>query len=502
MPPVNAWPLLFLTFPILALAIAGRNTRSAFLAGFCFGLGYFSVCLYWIGVAFLVDAETYLWMMPVMVGGLAGGMALYWGGAAAATAALNRKGLVHLILLAVFFGIAEWLRGHLLTGFPWAAPGLAAMGMGSLNQVASLIGMPGLTVFIVLWASFPALLLEGERNRRAVIASLILLALLPAGFMWGAWRLQHAGEQAVPGVMLRIVQPDIPQDEKWREGNARAIFEEMLELSQQPGSGTPDATPGITHIIWPESALPFYLDESTEALATIDAMLNSGVTLITGAVRRDLTKRDSAGGAATYNSVLVLNDGASVVATYDKWRLVPGGEFLPFESILAPLGFRKLVTVPGSFVAGSGPHTLSIPLAPSAGMLICYEAIFPDLIVDSVNRPEWLINVTNDGWFGHSSGPYQHFAQARMRAIEQGVPIIRAANTGISAVIDSYGRVKTSLSLGERGVIDSNLPRRTPEATLYSRVGDWALFVIAFTLLGVAALLRASMPRFGAKHAA
>jgi apolipoprotein N-acyltransferase len=174
MPPIYAWPLLFLSFPLLALAIAGRGTRSAFGAGFCFGVGYFAVCFYWIGIAFLIDAATYLWMMPVMVGALAGGMALYWGAAAAATAALRRNGLAHLILLAVFFGIAEWLRGHLLTGFPWTVPGLAAMGMGSLSQVASLIGMTGLTVVIVLWASLPALLFSDHRSGRDSIVARFL----------------------------------------------------------------------------------------------------------------------------------------------------------------------------------------------------------------------------------------------------------------------------------------------------------------------------------------
>ena len=492
MPPLDFWPGLFASFPVLATVIRDRSVRSALGAGFCFGLGYFSVCLYWIGVAFLVDAATYLWMMPIMVGALAGGMALYWGAAAAVAAVLRRKGLVHLIMLAVLFGIAEWLRGHLLTGFPWTVPGLAAMGMGPLDQTAALIGMPGLTILVVLWASLPALLLDDLRDRREQIVAVILLALLPALAFWGAWRLAHAAEETVAGVKLRIVQPSIPQDEKWREGNARAIFEEMLELSQQASAQSPNGINDITHVIWPESALPFYVDESAEALATIDAMLNPGKTLIMGAVRRELGKRDAAGDYAAFNSVLVLDDAANIVGRYDKWRLVPGGEFLPFESILAPMGFRKLVTVPGSFTAGPGPQSFAIPFAPPSGMLICYEAIFPDLIVDSINRPEWLINVTNDGWFGRSSGPYQHFAQARMRAIEQGLPIVRAANTGISAVIDGYGRVRTSLALGERGVIDAELPRSVPGATLYARIGDWAFCALLIVLLGLAIIINAT----------
>jgi apolipoprotein N-acyltransferase len=299
----------------------------------------------------------------------------------------------------------------------------------------------------------------------------------------------------VAGVKLRIVQPDISQDEKWREGNARAIFEEMLELSEQKSPQSPNGIDDITHVVWPESALPFYVDESTEALAVIDAMLNPGKTLVMGALRRDPGKRDAAGDVAAYNSVLVLDDGARIVGQYDKWRLVPGGEFLPFESVLAPLGFRKLVTVPGSFTAGPGPRTLAVPFAPPAGFLICYEAIFPELIVDSINRPEWLINVTNDGWFGRSSGPYQHFAQARMRAIEQGLPIIRAANTGISAVIDGHGRVIASLGLGEKGVLDAALPRVLSPPPLYARIGDWAFLALVAILLALALSVHVNLTR-------
>jgi apolipoprotein N-acyltransferase len=284
-------------------------------------------------------------------------------------------------------------------------------------------------------------------------------------------------------VRLRIVQPNIAQDAKWRAGNAAEIFDTLAGLSNSATADAPGGISGITHVIWPESAVPVYLAENQSALARIDELLPDQTVLITGALRRDPARSDREGRPLVYNSVLVFNDAASVAARYDKWRLVPGGEFLPFESILAPLGFRKVVTVPGSFASGTGPVTLAIPGAPPAGMLICYEAIFPDHLVEARARPQWLINVTNDGWFGDSTGPYQHLAQARLRAIEQGVPIVRAANTGISAVIDSHGRIVSELGLGRQGIIDARLPAALP-ATFYSRYGDWTLLGLIILLGG------------------
>jgi apolipoprotein N-acyltransferase len=239
-----------------------------------------------------------------------------------------------------------------------------------------------------------------------------------------------------------------------------------------------DKLSGATHIIWPESAVPFLIDESPEALAAIDELLPDGAMLITGSLRRE---RDARGQDRVFNSVLGFDSFANVVVRYDKWRLVPGGEFLPFEWLLEPLGFRKVVTVPGSFTAGPGPATLPVPGAPPASFLFCYEAIFPDGVVGS-ERPGWLVNVTNDGWFGRSAGPYQHLAQVRMRAVELGLPSARAANTGISAVIDSEGRVVQSLRLGTAGIIDAGLPAaRAP--TSYAEYGD--AFLIVMLILGV-----------------
>ena len=466
MPPLGAWPLLFIAFPVFVLLLdgaAGARLRTRFVLGWLFGFGYFIVAFHWIAFAFLVEAETYLWMMPFAVGGLAAGMAVYWGLASAAATSLWSGGLARIVWFAACLAAAEWLRGHLLTGFPWAAPGLAAMSMGGLAQTASLIGMTGLTFVIALWAALPALLLR-RPSRSEIAAALLLLALLPAGWLWGDWRLAHASNEDVAGVKLRIVQPNIPQNEKWREGNARAIFEKLVALS---------AGPPATHIVWPESALPFLVEESEGARTRIAEMLGGGAALIMGALRREGRGPD----ANIFNSILVFAGDADVVARYDKWRLVPGGEFLPFASVLEPLGFRKVVTIPGSFVAGPGPRTLDVPGAPSAGFLVCYEAIFPHRLLDPERRPAWIVNVTNDGWFGRSTGPWQHLMQTRMRAIEQGIPIVRSANTGISAVIDAYGRLQVSLPLDTAAAIESPLPAAIAP-TPYARFGDGALALL------------------------
>jgi apolipoprotein N-acyltransferase len=482
MPPFGLWPVLFLSFPVLAwLSEADVGWGASFLAGWLFGLGYFAVCFYWVGIAFLVDAATYLWMMPFMVGALAGGMALYWGLAVLVASRARLRGLGGIILFAIGLAAAEWLRGHLLTGFPWTAPGLAAIGMGGVAQAAAIVGMPGLTLLICLWSSLPALLGDRAATRCDIVTVLVMLSLLPATWAWGDWRLGHDAQGTIDAVRLRIVQPNIPQNAKWRAGNAAAIFDTLAGLSDTRTAEAPDGIADFTHVIWPESAVPVYLAESEGALARIDDLLPDGTVLITGALRRDPSRLDRDGRPEVYNSILAFDATANVVARYDKWRLVPGGEFLPLEYLLAPLGFRKIVTVPGSFAAGAGPATVAIPGAPPAGMLICYEAIFPDRLVDPKARPQWLINVTNDGWFGDSTGPYQHLAQARLRAIEQGLPLVRAANTGISAVVDAHGRIVKMIALGESGTLDAALPVALP-ATFYSLFGDW-------TFLGLLALL-------------
>ena len=480
--PVDAWWVVLLTVP-LALSVLQPAPKQklwhSFWRGWCFGFGYFVAALHWIGFAFLVDVARDLWMMPIALGGLAAYLALYWGAAAALAGIAARRGIPFWLAAPVTFTALEWVRGHLLTGFPWADFGQAVDGMGGVAQLAAVIGMNGLTFLIWLWGAALLGLLSSFRKER--IAAAIIVATLPLSYAWGEWSLASHPTLYVPDVTLRLIQPNISQNDKWREGNARAIFEQLKSMTAAPSStGRP-----VTHIIWPESSIPFLIDESVAGRSELAGVLQPGQTLLAGAVRRDAPNDD----AHYFTSILVFNDKAEVLSHYDKWHLVPGGEFLPMAWLLEPLGLRKVVSLPESFTPGPGPTTLPVPGAGLAGMSICYEAIFPGAIADPALRPSWLVNVTNDGWFGKSVGPYQHLAQLRLRAIELGVPVARAANTGISAVIDSYGRETFASQLGTTGAFDLQLPQSS-QMTIYAALPDFGLVLLLFLLIILGACLK------------
>ena len=473
MPPFDLWWVFGFTFPILLLLTENVSLRRAFLSGWFYGFGYFLVVLHWIGFAFLVNAGTDLWMMPFAVGGLCAYLALFWGSAASLTRLITSRGYSVYWVAPICFSIMEYLRGILLTGFPWGAPGLAVDGMGAVSQLAYHVGMTGLTLLILLWASVPFMLLK-QQTRLAIL----VLATLPLVWVWGLWRLGENPTQYVENVNLRIVQPNLSEDDQWRHDNARQIFKDLLSRSAAASTNGQD----ITHIIWPESVIPFLLDESPEGLAAIGNMLGADKILLTGAVRRAAPSND----ADYFTSVLVIDGGAKVLGHYDKSHLVPGGEFLPWAWLLEPLGFRRLVDFPEGFRAGVGAESLRIPGAGLVGAQICYEAIFPAEAVAPGHRPDWLVNVTNDGWFGNSTGPYQHLAQFRLRAIEQGLAAARSANTGISAVFDPFGRAIIQSEMDIGGAYDSRLPKSVGKG-LYATIGDYALLamILALGILGL-----------------
>ena len=489
LPPVGWWPVLGVTFFVALRRLESRGFATHFhwfKFGFCLGLGYLGAALYWIGVAFTVDATAYLWMMPFAVGGLSGVLALYWGLAFMLSRWLvsNRRSVQLPLFMALPFALTltELLRGVLFTGFPWAVPGLVAETMGGTMQAASVIGMPGLTFMVLLWACLPHGFYLYWKTMPVFRSWLLLLALLlPVHWGWGEFRLIQNPTVYNDKVVVRLVQPNISQDDKWRSDNAKIIFEGLMALSRLQGDLQP------THIIWPESAVPFLLDESRGGLTQIAGLLGPDHVLITGAIRRNAvdsrTKEQ-----AYFTSVEVIDGGGTVVGTYDKWRLVPGGEYLPFAAILEPLGFRKVVNLPESFNAGVGPQSIAIPGAGFAAPQICYEAIFPQLLPDIAHRPDWIVNVTNDGWFGQSTGPYQHLAQVRMRSVEQGLAIARAANTGISAVFDPLGRLLSHAALSTQGIVDSRLPLSLPP-TIFARFGLLPAIAIIFLLVAITGIL-------------
>jgi apolipoprotein N-acyltransferase len=475
MPPLDMWWMLSVTFSGFVLILNARpalRLRSNFFFGWIFGFGYFLSALHWIGFAFLVNAQDYLWMMPFAVGGLAGALAVFWGVAVAVAQNCVGRGWPAVLAYPVCLGIAEWLRGHLFTGFPWAVPGLAADGMGGVEQLASVVGMNGLTVIILLWAFAPSNLIAGEKRLR--VLSLLILASLPLSWAWGEWRVAHNPTQFLEGQVVRLVQPNISQDDKWRQDNARPIFDRLLQLSGQASSG-----PEPTVIVWPESIVPFLIDESVEGRSELRALLGGKKYLMTGAVRRS-SPTDVR--PQYFTSILTFDGQAEIVGIYDKQHLVPGGEYLPLAWLLEPLGFRKVVNVPESFSEGTGPSVLSIAGLGRVAMQICYEGIFPVSIPLWEKRPDWLLNVTNDGWFGHSAGPYQHVAQLRMRAVEQGVGIIRVANTGVSAVLDSTGGYVMQSPIEQIFVSDSRIPKPL-EWTVYSYWGDAGMVLLSFALV-------------------
>jgi len=477
MPPYDQWWVLAPVFSLFIFAEglrAGQSSWGRFATGWLLGLGYFLAVLQWIANAFFVDVQNDLWMMPFAVGGLAALLAVFWGLANVASFQLQRLGVPDFWSWPLALGFAEFARGHVLTGFPWAVPGLAVDGMGGVAQAASIIGMNGLSFLVLAWSVAPVVFLM--RKKQSYVETVVILALLPLLWMWGDWRLSQTPQNFVSGVTVRLVQPNVPQNEKWREGNAPKIWNTLLSLTKQPPAGT--QTP--THVIWPESSVPFLLDESGEAKDDLRAALGGNKVLLAGAVRRQ--PNVATGSSDYFTSVEVYDPAATLVGTYDKWHLVPGGEFLPLAWLLEPLGLRRLVNVPESFAAGSGPTSIAVPGAGTAAPSICYEAIFPEAFSAISPRPDWFINVTNDGWFGDSAGPYQHVAQLRLRAIEQGIPIARAANTGISAMIDPAGRYILRTPINVLSVFDVPLPRAL-EPTLFSRWGTSTPFVFPLLII-------------------
>jgi apolipoprotein N-acyltransferase len=488
MAPFNAWPVLFLTFPVMVWLIDGAGAGrlhgipAAAMSGWWFGLGYFVPGLYWIGYAFLVDASTFAWLMPFAVLGLPAYLALFTAFGFALARSIWTNDASRVIALAAGLAISEWLRGHVLTGFPWNAFGYALTEPLALAQTASLIGLWGLTFLSVAIFASPAVLIDGgSRGRKSRAAPVLALVLLIVMGIFGVVRLKLQPTATVANVKLRIMQPNLQQDVRFNYSAKAEVMQKYLTLSDRASGPQSTGVRDASILIWPESAFPFFLTREADAMAQIAALLPKGTVLITGSVRAPEVPPGTRITRA-YNSIYVIDHDGSVLSIYDKLHLVPFGEYLPFQDWMEKLGFVQLTKVQGGFIPGTRRRPMEIPNAPRVLPLICYEAIFPGNVVARDERPGWIVNLTNDGWFGISTGPYQHLQQARLRAIEEGLPVVRAANTGISAVIDPLGRIVAQLGLGVEGVLDSSLPSAIAP-TIYARSGNIPAAIIVATAL-------------------
>lgn len=481
----------------LAQLLKPRSCLAAAGAGWWWGLGYFLAGFWWLGAAFLVEPDKDAWAMPFGVLGVPVMLAVFPALGFALARVLWSSGRTRVLALAAGLGLSEWLRGHVFTGFPWNNYGMAFGDSSILSQAASVFGNPGLTVLVIAVCASPATLADPARpgrgpTFRVVPAALAVLAVLSL-VAFGLHRIPSGPLAMVQGVKLRIVQPNVPQDARFSYANKDKILADYLELSDRATSPDHAGLNDVTHLIWPESAFPFILARDADALQTIGNALPLGTVLVTGAAR--MAPSGDSGNPLYFNAIQVVAPGGAILDSYDKVHLVPFGEYLPLDSVLRRTGLTHFVHVPGGFTPGAQRRLLDVPGLPPAVPLICYEAIFPDEIWPPGNgsaRAGLLLNVTNDGWFGRTAGPYQHFAQARLRAIETGLPLVRAANTGISAVVDPYGRVVASLPLGARSVLDSRLPLKL-KVTIYQSIG-WAIEPGVYFVLAMLSIA-ASRPR-------
>ena len=461
-----------------------RPGRAAFWTGWFFGVGYFVVGLWWVTNALLVDFDRWWWMIPVAALGLPILLSLFWGLALWAWRRIGFHGPGRVAALAALLGVAEWLRGWVLTGFPWNMPAYAWWPFDSMQQIASVIGAYGLTTITLLVMMAPAAGIDGVTGRiapRAWAWPAAALGLIAAVAVFGHVRLaaapdMRADEANTPGVMLRLVQANFSQAEKWADALRNPNVDTQIALSQIEGWD------GITHVIWPETAVTFSVADDPVRLADLAVAAPVGGYLLTGAPRVtigiDTVRR-------VHNSMLAISPTAQVAASFDKAHLVPFGEYVPFGDLFAFSG----VAGGGGFVPGPGPQTIALDGLPPFSPLICYEAIFPGQVLaesgddPSAPEPAWMLNITNDAWYGDSPGPRQHLQIVRMRAVEEGLPLVRAANTGISAVFDGYGRELARLDVGLRGVVDSPLPLPLSGRTIYAAIGETLFWLIGFTLL-------------------
>jgi apolipoprotein N-acyltransferase len=501
-PPFGLLPGILgygLLFALVDQTNGDHPLRSAFWRAFLAGVAYFAIGCWWVAEAFLVDAAEQGWMAPFAVVLLAAGLGLFWGFGGLLYRALRpRDTLLKVLVFAGALSLLEWTRGHVLTGFPWNLPGETWRAGSPPSQVAALVGAYGLTwITLAAMAALAAPFAFGfRRSTWAMLAGGIAVVIGLYGY--GFWRLSH-GDGPAPGPVVRVVQPDVPQEAKYDNAKFNDTLRRYLRLTAQPiASGR---APDI--VIWPEGALGISIsdvlnpDPKIGVYQAVVRALQPGQILLMGTYRFD----ERAVKPTFYNSLYALRrdgDDLTVLGVYDKYRLVPFGEYMPASKLMSAIGFKKLVHVAeDGFTPGPRPHQMPIAGYGLVQPLICYESLFPGFVRDGARksgaRPGWIVNVSNDAWFGRTSGPWQHLNLASYRAIEEGVPIVRATPTGVSAVIDAEGRPLQTLGLGKSGVIDAALPAARLRPTAFGQYGESAFWTMI--ALSAAALVPALRQR-------
>lgn len=504
-PPLFILPALFVTVPLWVWALDGAERRTglgrifgpAFTIGFAFGWGYFTVAFHWLGAAFLLEGGLYLIPMPFAILALAALIALFWGLASALAHLCWSHGAWRIVTLAAFVAAAEFARGTLFSGFPFDLLGYALTANTEMMQLASIVGVYGLTFIAALLAMTPALIWPADGRSLVVrlVPFFLAVAAIAAQVGYGSSRLHAVAVADRTDMKVRMVQPLVTEHSDWAAANPAQIVGRLIDLSSAKTGPNDQGLADKTQLIWPESVFPFFMSQYPEGLARIARMLPENTMLLTGAPREpEGDPSDPASDNPGYNSLLAINSDGEIVASYDKAHLVPFGEYLPFASFWKTFGITQFVPGTNGWAPGDGKRLMSPPGMPAFIALICYEAIFSGDLGADPAKAQFLLNISNDEWFDGSIGPAQHAHHALLRAVETGLPLLRVTNSGLTFAADPLGRVTDQLPPYQPGVLDV-VPKQKIAETPFDRFGNWPFLIVVLVAIGLGIVTRTRPPK-------